>query len=205
MPEDEFFKRIAETLVVEEPVDKRPLGTASRRSVSPTEPASEEAPSDEEPVAGTARGERADGARPLEKREHRAGDDRVQRWAHARWPGARLAAASVLSIAAVAVALAAILALTGPEEPLSSREMPRALVGSPPPTTQPATRPRRAPSARAKSGQPGDGQGAKPLREPQSDRQAGDPTSAAAQTSIGSTATQEGGGAREAFGFEDGG
>ena len=31
MAEDEFFKRIAETLVMEEPAGDRPLGTAARR------------------------------------------------------------------------------------------------------------------------------------------------------------------------------
>jgi hypothetical protein len=204
MPEDEFFKRIAETLVVEEPVDTRPLGTASRRSVGSTEPACEEAPSDEEPEAGTARREGAGGGRPLGQRE-RPGDDPVQRSAHARWPGARVAAASVLSIAALAVALAAILALTGREEPPANREVPQALKESPPPTARPAKLPRRARSGRAKSCQPSDGEWTKRLGEPGSGRQGGDPASASAQTWIGSTSTQEGGGTREAFGFEDGG
>jgi hypothetical protein len=203
MPEDEFFKRMAETLVVDEPASERPRGTAERRVAQVKQRVVTDEASGVEPEPREEPGHR--NGSDLAKQESGARDDRVETTGmERRWVRAHPLALFLSMMGVVGVGVGAILGLGGSGAPPLRREVPPIMepIASPPPgppriqTPARTRRPkiRKRPAVRAP----------KSSSVPESDRQSEDAPVAAGQIISGGSKRPTGGERREGFGFEDG-
>ena len=136
MPEDEFFKRIAETVVIEEPVGDRPLGTAERRGARASRAVVNERSSEDEgepsaePLSRSETGVTDGGADARREQNETKESSR-------RWSRAHLMAVGLLCIASLGVGVVAMLAVGGRGGTPSTGEAPRVLQMSPPLAARP--------------------------------------------------------------------
>jgi hypothetical protein len=203
MAEDEFFKRIAETLVVDEPVSERPSGTAERRAaqVKQRVVADEASGVEPEPSREPAR---RNGVDPAEQERGTGGDSVETTDVERRWGGARPPTLVISLMGVVAVAVGVILALGGQVAAPSRREVPPVMESVPsPPVREPRIeKPKRR--GRPKTRERRAVRTPRSSAEPESDGHSEDAPVAAGQVSSGGSNGPTGTATREGFGFEDG-
>ena len=111
MADDEFFKRIAEAQVEDEPAADRPLGTAARRAAR-AKPKAQIAPEDDGEQASADLSERSRSPKPGRRETGRVARER-------RWNGRRVAAicAALGAIAALVASVVSVLGGVSKEKP----------------------------------------------------------------------------------------
>jgi hypothetical protein len=183
MAEDEFFKRIAETLVMDEPVSNRPAGTAERHRTRAKQPVITNETSGEEP----------------EPRGHSAELAKAQR----RWSRARLLVISLASIAGLVLVVGATLALDGGGATPSVRERSPVMRFGPPRAPRPRRLDQAPHNAHPESGERR-ARRAKSVTTAGSNRQSTETSDLAGEVAVDSEPAPAGGSTREGFGFERG-